>query len=123
MRRPAFPHSLRRLLAHAGLAVALLLAQMGMLGHAYTAHPLNVEAAPAVAARATPAGKLQHGTDARDLCSLCLAYSVFAGSLPAAYHLDALALPVAVFVQPHAHGAPLYPFVSYASRAPPFPKA
>jgi len=126
MRRPALSRSLRRLLAHAGLAVALLLAQMGMLGHAYTAHPLNVEAAPAVAAQAASAGqglKLQHSTDARDLCSLCLAYSVFAGSLPAAYHLDALALPVAAFTQPHAHGAPLYPFVSYASRAPPFPRA
>lgn len=123
MRLPTTPHSLRRLLVHAGLTVALLLAQLGMLGHAYTAHPLNAEALPAVAAQAAPAGKLQHGTDARDICSLCLAYSVFAGSLPAAYHFDALALPVAVFAQPHSHGAPHYPFVSYASRAPPFPKA
>jgi hypothetical protein len=131
MRLPTISQPLRRLLAHAGLAAALLLAQLGMLGHAYTAHPLNAEAAqailiqaaPATAAQAAPAAKLQHGTDARDLCSLCLAYSVFAGSLPTAFHLDALALPVAVFAQPHAHGAPLYPFVSYASRAPPVPRA
>ena len=125
MRLPAAPRSLPRLLAHAGLAVALLLAQLGMLGHAYTAHPLNLEAAQAGTAQASPAGKIkpQHGSDARDICSLCLAYNVFAGSLPATYHLDALALPVAVFTQPHAHGAPFYPFVSYASRAPPVPKA
>jgi len=116
------PRALRRLFAHAGLAIALLLAQLGMLGHAYTAHPLQLDAAQAQAAQSAPAGerlKAQHGSDARDSCSLCLAYSVFSGSLPVAYHLDALALPVAAFAQGHAHHAPAYPFVSYASRAPP----
>jgi hypothetical protein len=119
------PRPLRRLLAHAGLALALLLAQLGMLGHAYTAHPLQLDAAQAQAAPAAAGERLkaQHGSDARDSCSLCLAYSVFSGSLPVSYHLDALALPVAVFTQVHAHRAPAYPFVSYASRAPPFPRA
>jgi hypothetical protein len=117
---------LRRLWAHAGLAVALLLAQLGMLGHSYTAHPLQVDAAQAQAAQALAAGerlKAQHGGDARDVCSLCLAYSVLSGSLPVSYHLDALVLPVAAFAQPHTHRAPAYPFVSYASRAPPFLRA
>ena len=32
-------------------------------------------------------------------------------------------LPVAEYTEPHAHGAPHFPFVSYASRAPPSPRA
>lgn len=109
----AFP--LRRLLAHAGLALALLLAQLGMLGHAYTAHPLQAETAQSAAGKQAPA----HGSDARDVCSICLAYSVFSGSLPASYHFDAPFLPRIAYAAPHAHGSPQYPFLSYASRAPP----
>jgi len=119
---------LRRLLAHAGLAFALVLAQLGMLDHAYTAHPLRAAQADegtvtGAAAPAAEKSKGEPGSDARDLCSLCLAFSVLGGSLPATYHFDAPVLPVAEYFEPHAHGAPHFPFLSYASRAPPSPRA
>ena len=113
---------LRRLLAHAGLAFALLLAQLGMLGHTYTAHPLESRA-EAQAARNAPEKSQSGHSDARDVCSLCLAYSVFSGSLPSTFHLDAALLERIAYLAPHAHGAPSFPFLSYASRAPPSPRA
>ncbi|HEY4375117.1 MAG TPA: hypothetical protein VGN52_24560 [Burkholderiales bacterium] len=123
MSLPSRVSSLRRLLAHAGLAFALLLAQLGMLGHTYTAHPLESRAAAQAAARNAPEKPAPGHGDARDVCSLCLAYSVFTGSLPSTFHLDAAFAERIAYLPPHAHGAPSFPFVSYASRAPPSPQA
>jgi len=114
MRMPRLYSRLRRLFTHAGLALALLFAQVGLVNHIYTAHPLEPGASELSAK-----GKTEHGNQAGELCRVCLAYSVFGGSLPVHYDSQALPASALATAEPHAHGAPFQPFLSYASRAPP----
>ncbi len=111
---PRLRPTLRRAFAHAGLAIALLFAQMGAASHFYTAHKLEAQATELAAKL-----KTGHGGQASEMCELCLVYSIFGGSPPVSYDSVAVTLRANPLAQPHAHGAPFYPFLSYASRAPP----
>jgi hypothetical protein len=111
---PSLRPALRRLLAHGGLALALLLAQLGAVSHFYTAHRLEAQAAEQVVKL-----KAGHGGQAGEVCELCLAYSIFGGTPPVSYDSIAVTLRANPLGEPHAHGAPFYPFLPYASRAPP----
>jgi hypothetical protein len=111
---PRLRPALRRVIAHAGLAFALLFAQMGLVNHFYTAHTLDSGAAELAVKL-----KVQHGGQASELCHLCLAYSIFGGTAPVEYGSSAVPTPATAISLPRAHRAPFYSFVSYASRAPP----
>ena len=111
---PRLRPALRRAIAHAGLAFALLFAQMGLVNHFYTAHSLD-SGATELAVKL----KVEHGGQASELCHLCLAYSIFGGAAPVEYGSSAVSTPATAVSQARAHGSPFYSFVSYASRAPP----
>lgn len=112
---PRLRPALRRAIVHAGLAFALLFAQIGLVNHFYTAHPLE-----SADAQLSVKLKVEHGGQAGELCHLCLAYSIFGNAPPAEYGSNiAVAVRAAPVGERHAHAAPFQPFVSYASRAPP----
>jgi hypothetical protein len=114
--------ALRRLCAHAALALAMLFAQMGAASHLYTAHRLDTQATAQATEQATETAlklKTEHGGQASETCQLCLAYSIFGGAPPVQYDSAAVTSRVDAWTLPQAHVAPFFPFLSYASRAPP----